>query len=164
MLKLVPLSARHARDLATLAGDDADPPWATIPWRSSLQNVLAFVARAQRRRARGEGETFAVCDAERLLGIAMLARDPAAPERAELGYWIGSPDRGHGYATAAARQLLTHGFGRMQLALVFAHCPDSNRQSTRVLAKLGFRPVGVEASKATAGFVHRYELTSYDWP
>ena len=113
VVKLVKLSARHAFDLTALAADDWD--------------VLAFITRAQRLRARGARETFAVLDAKRLVGLAMLARDPSAREHAELGYWIGHRERGNGYATAAAQQLVTHAFGRMALALVFAHCSEDRK-------------------------------------
>ncbi|HMH49669.1 MAG TPA: GNAT family N-acetyltransferase [Candidatus Acidoferrum sp.] len=149
-IKLVRLSGRHAADLATLAADDWD--------------VLGFVARAQRLRARGERETFAVLDARRLVGLAMFGRDPSVPEHAELGYWIGPRERGLGYATAAAEHLLTQAFSRASLKLVFAHCADANQASSRVLTKLGFRLVGV-ASEPTPGdeTMKRYELTRSEW-
>ena len=149
MVRLVPLSGRHASDLAMLAADDWD--------------ALGFVERAQRLRARRERETFVVFDADRLVGLGMLGRDPATPAHAELGYWIGPRERGFGYATAAAGQLLTHAFGRMAIELVFAHCPDDNRTSARVLAKLGFRLVGVSREPNPDLTMKRYELTSREW-
>jgi RimJ/RimL family protein N-acetyltransferase len=162
-LRLVPLGARHARDLVALAEGDAMTPWTATPPASVRQAVLAFVARAQRLRARGTHATFAACLGGRLVGIARLARDEAAPDRAELGYWIGPPDRGRGYATTTARQLVSHGFGRMGLALVFARCPVANRASARVLAKLGFRAVDLEPSHDPASPVRCYELTREEW-
>ena len=150
MVRLVPLRGRHASDLTMLAGDDWD--------------VLGFVARAQRLRARRERDTFAVLDADRLVGLGMLGRDPSMPAHAELGYWIGPRERGLGYATAAARQLLTHAFGRMAIALVFAHCPDDNPASARVLAKLGFRLVDVAHETPRASdTLNRYELRRGEW-
>jgi RimJ/RimL family protein N-acetyltransferase len=149
MIKLVRLSGRHASDLAMLAADDWD--------------VLGFVARAQFLRARGERETFAVVDADRLVGVGMLGRDPSATEHAELGYWIGPRERGLGYATAAARQLVTHAFVSMSRAVVFAHCADANRASARVLVKLGFRLVGVSGDPKADGTLTRYELSRREW-
>jgi RimJ/RimL family protein N-acetyltransferase len=128
--------------------------------------VLAFVARAQRLRARGARETFAVCETGRLVGIAVLARDLAVPDRAEIGYWIGPSYRGRGYATAAARQLIGHAFGRMKLALVLARCPSTNCASVRILDKLGLRLVGSEPWPCripAADPVGRYELTHPEW-
>src|SRR5262249_42904025 len=128
VVRLVHLSARHAGDLATLAADDWD--------------VVGFVARAQRLRARRERGTFAGLDAGRPVGGGMLGSDPSAVRQAELGYWIGPRERGLGYATAAAHALMTRAFGRLARSVVFARCADDNPASARVLTKLGFRPVG----------------------
>jgi ribosomal-protein-serine acetyltransferase len=150
VVRLIRLSGRHSADLAMLAADDWD--------------ALGFVARAQRLRARGERETFAVFDADRLVGVAMLGRDRSATGHAELGYWIGPRQRGLGYATAAGEQILTRAFGRLALALVFAHCSDTNSASVRVLAKLGFRLVGVARQPTPADeTMKRYELTGAEW-
>lgn len=150
VVKLVRLSGRHAADLAMLAADDWD--------------ALGFVVRAQRLRARGERETFAVFGASHLVGVAMLGRDRSATEHAELGYWIGQRERGLGYATAAAEQILARAFGRMALTRVFAHCSDTNHASARVLAKLGFRLVGIARDGTSADeTTKRYELTGSEW-
>ena len=51
----------------------------------------------------------------------------------------------------------------MAIALVFAHCSDDNRTSARVLAKLGFRLVGVSREPNAALTLKRYELTNLEW-
>jgi RimJ/RimL family protein N-acetyltransferase len=162
-LHLVPVSGRHAREIQALAADEAIARWTAIPHPYPLNGGLAFVERAQRLRARGMRETFAVCEAGRLLGVATLARREATPDHAELGYWIGWPYWGRGYATAAGRQLLAHGFGRMRLALVFARCFSANRASIRVLEKLGLGFVGLEAAGDQKEPVRRYELSREEW-
>jgi ribosomal-protein-alanine N-acetyltransferase len=166
-LRLVPVSARHARDIQALASDAAIARWTAIPHPYPRDGALAFVDRAQRMRARGMQETFAVCEAGgHLLGVATLVRDEKLAARAELGYWIGRPYWGRGYATAAARRLLAHGFERMDLDAVVARCFAINRASARVIEKLGFRFVGLEASrspKRLAEPVRRHELTRGDW-
>ena len=150
MIKLVWLSSRHASELALLAADDWD--------------VAGFVTRAQRLRARGERETFAVLEAKRLVGVAMLGRDPSAPGHAELGYWIGPRERGLGYATSAAEQLLIRAFERMDVTLVFALCGKVNHASARVLTKIGFRRVEATPEPPTADeAIERYELTREQW-
>ena len=165
-VRLVPVSARHARDIQALASDEAIARWTAIPHPYPRDGALAFVDRAQRMRARGAQETFAVCEAGGgFLGVAALGRDEKLPERAELGYWIGRPYWGRGYATAAARWLLAYGFERMDLDVVVARCFAMNQASARIIEKLGFRFVGVETSrtrKRPAGPVRRYELTRGD--
>ncbi|HEX2840187.1 GNAT family N-acetyltransferase [Hyphomicrobium sp.] len=65
---------------------------------------------------------------------------------AEIGYWIGKPWWGLGFATEAARALVRHcftsaGFKR----LTCCHFED-NPASERVIRKLGFKPNGVTSA------------------
>jgi len=62
---------------------------------------------------------------------------------AELGYWIGVPFWGCGYATEAARCLIGHAFGDLGYEALTASARVSNPASRRVLEKCGFRWTGV---------------------
>jgi RimJ/RimL family protein N-acetyltransferase len=62
----------------------------------------------------------------------------------EIGYWIGKPYWGRGFATEAARALVTHAFGKLGLRrLTCGHFVD-NPASARVIAKLGFARTGLD--------------------
>ena len=61
---------------------------------------------------------------------------------AELGYWIGIPYWGHGYATEAAQAMVRHGFETMKLHRIAATCMTHNPASARILTKLGMRHEG----------------------
>jgi len=163
---LRPLSGRHVRAVQALASDEAIARWTAIPHPYPRDGAQTFVEREQRLRARGLHATFAVCDADGLLGVVGLRRDPMMPEGAELGYWIGRPYWGRGHATAAVTQILAHGFGRMRLAVVFARCFSANRASARVLERLAFRFAGLDASqdpRRPHEPMRRYELTREEW-
>jgi RimJ/RimL family protein N-acetyltransferase len=69
-----------------------------------------------------------------------------APEHqhAELGYWLGVPYWGHGYATEAARELLRYGFENLGLHRIFASHFKHNPASGRVLVKLGMHYEGCQ--------------------
>ena len=76
----------------------------------------------------------------RLIGGVGYYRRPSGI--AELGFWIGRPWWGHGFATEASRTVVRYGFANPRLpAFSSAHFVD-NLASARVLAKLGFEPVG----------------------
>lgn len=62
--------------------------------------------------------------------------------RAELGYWIGVPFWGNGYATEAARELVRQGFETVKLNRIFASHFEGNEASARVLRKVGMRHEG----------------------
>ncbi len=61
---------------------------------------------------------------------------------AEIGYWIGKPWWGYGFATEAARALVEYCFGEVGFRrLTCGHFVD-NPGSKRVIEKLGFRRIG----------------------
>ena len=64
-------------------------------------------------------------------------------EGAKLGYWIGVPFWGCGYATEAARGLIDHAFGDLDHRVLTASARISNPASRRVLEKCGFEWTGV---------------------
>jgi RimJ/RimL family protein N-acetyltransferase len=78
----------------------------------------------------------------------------------ELGYWIGRPYWGRGYATAGARLVLSFGFGELGLRSIRATCLTTNAASARVLEKLGFEfegPGPADSRGPTAGFLLSHE-------
>jgi RimJ/RimL family protein N-acetyltransferase len=71
-------------------------------------------------------------------GIAML--DGKTPE---IGYWLGVPYWGRGYATETARALVDHAFTALGYERLVAGARVSNPASRRVLEKCGFQWTGV---------------------
>ena len=63
-------------------------------------------------------------------------------KRAELGYWIGVPFWGNGYATEAARAVVGYGFENFDLNRIFAAHFAGNDASGKVLRKIGMRCEG----------------------
>src|SRR6202795_1092208 len=62
--------------------------------------------------------------------------------RAELGYWIGVPYWGKGYATEAAGAMVKNGFGRLGMHRFFASHFVNNSASAGVFRKIGMRHEG----------------------
>jgi len=63
-------------------------------------------------------------------------------ESGELGYYIGRPYWGQGWATEAAQAIVDMGFETAGYAKLTSRYHADNPASGRVLAKLGFKPVG----------------------
>lgn len=97
----------------------------------------------KRRQERAFGYSFAITlrVSGELCGGVGLHPDPAHP-RAELGYWIGVPYWGNGYATEAARAVVDFGFRELKLQRIFAHHFEGNPASARVLEKIGMKHEG----------------------
>lgn len=77
-----------------------------------------------------------------LVGTVSLMRTAGSNE-AELGYWIGVPYWGRGFAQLAAKAAVQYAFGSLKLARVRANCFTSNAASSRVLAKVGMHRIDV---------------------
>jgi len=75
-------------------------------------------------------------------GIGLRIDEPH--RHAELGYWLGVPYWGKGYATEAAREMLRYGFNDLRLHRIFASHFKQNAASGRILKKLGMRYEGCQ--------------------
>jgi RimJ/RimL family protein N-acetyltransferase len=101
------------------------------------------------------GEVIGACGVDMRLPYPPLSPTFPSPARgggkgtgegrqgAELGYWIGVPFWGCGYATEAARGLIDHAFGDLGYEVLTASTRVSNPASRRVLEKCGFQWTGV---------------------
>ena len=78
---------------------------------------------------------------EELIGCVGLHMKPDH-DHAELGYWIGVPYWGRGYATEAAAVVVRFGFETLALNRIFAMHFSRNPASGRVLQKIGMRHEG----------------------
>lgn len=104
----------------------------------------SWIAGHREAWARGTEAVFAITRAGdgELVGAMGLRLQPEHAA-AELGYWIGVPFWGNGYATEAARAVLAYGFGPLGLQRIYAHHFARNPASGRVLEKIGMREEGV---------------------
>lgn len=145
-LLLRPLQAADVAQLVALAGDKkvADTT-ATIPHPYNEQDALCIIQAAKEGHRSGELHAFAICCDSAFLGIVSLKCTAQAPGSAELGYWIGVPFWGNGYATEAAQPVLDHAFNDLGLRYVRAKLLCRNPASSKVLRKLGMTCTGINA-------------------
>ena len=65
-------------------------------------------------------------------------------QHGEIGYWLGVPYWGQGYATEAAREMMRYGFEDLGLHRIYASHFGHNPASGRILRKLGMRYEGCQ--------------------
>ena len=85
-------------------------------------------------------ETYLITVGGEAIGACGLDMRDGVPE---IGYWLGVPFWGNGYATEAARALIDHAFGDLGHEVLTAGARVSNPASRRVLEKCGFQWSGV---------------------
>lgn len=115
----------------------------------------------------GVRASFVICRRENgdLVGSIGISADPV--DGNVIGYWIGVPHWGNGYATEALRRLIRYAFEDLALDHIdtyhFAHNPASGR----VMQKAGMKfirktPLGASREGIVYDDV-RYAITAKEW-
>ena len=137
-LLLRPWDETDAEECYRYAKDPRVGPIAGWPPHTSAEHSRQVIRDALRAP-----ETYAIVLKETGLPIGSIGlhRNDLAEgdDEMELGYWIGVPHWGRGYAPEAARALLRHAFEELKLARVWCGYYEGNARSRRVQEKLGFQ-------------------------
>jgi len=113
-----------------------------VPFPYRVNHAVAWVERSAQERAAAVGWPFILVRQEdgALIGSMDLSLESDRVTGA-LGYWIGEPYWGRGYATEAARAVIELAFETLGLATVTASALPDNYRSIRVLEKAGLEYV-----------------------
>ena len=143
-LTLRPMTMDDAADLFTVFSDPAVVRyWSAEPWTSVAFAESAIARALDGYREQSEvrlGIELAATGA--LIGTVNLHHFFPQNRRCELGYALGSPHWGKGYATEALEVALDYGFHELRLNRVEADIDPRNGASAAVLERLGFRKEG----------------------
>jgi RimJ/RimL family protein N-acetyltransferase len=117
---------------------------ARIPHPYGIEDAEQFVAAVNKR----EGEACFVIMLECApIGVCSVDLREDGPE---VGYWLGVPYWGRGFATEAVRALIDHAFGDLEHETLISGARVNNPASRRVLEKCGFQWTGVRLSRIRA--------------
>lgn len=154
-LVLRSLTTGDSARIAELAGVwDVASMTGRIPYPYSEADALHWVT------GLAEGETvFGIDHAGELIGICGYSRE--GDRAAVLGYWIGQPYWGQGFASEAARALTNYGFTKGGIKRFIARHFNENDASARVLQKIGFRTSGTGMGWCEAR-QQEFEVKTYD--
>ncbi len=114
-----------------------------IPYPYAEEDAESFLTKASEEFRAGRAVIFGVAippGREPYGGVGLNI--VGEHNHAELGYWIGVPYWGCGYATEAASAVVAFGFETLRLNRICAHCFAGNAASRRVLEKIGMRLEG----------------------
>ncbi|MGB3022087.1 MAG: GNAT family N-acetyltransferase [Methyloceanibacter sp.] len=137
LLLRAPVSADAAR-ISLLAGDyEVASMTGTIPHPYSAEMAADWI---NSHHDGEEGVAYAIDLGGDLIGCVGYRAYNST--HAEMGYWLGKPYWGMGYATEAARALILHAFEKEGFDYLTSGHFRENPASARVIAKLGFEPSG----------------------
>ncbi|BCM89306.1 putative ribosomal N-acetyltransferase YdaF [Abditibacteriota bacterium] len=143
-LRLRPFQLNDAPTVQHLAGArEIAAVTLNIPHPYEDGMAETFIASLEGAWQDGRGATFAIAlrESGELVGCMGLGVDKRF-NRAELGYWIGLPFWGEGYATEAARAIIEFGFQTLKLHRIYASHLEGNPASGRVQEKIGMKYEG----------------------
>ena len=142
---LRPFAASDAPRVQALAGErEVAETTALIPHPYPEGAALEWILTQRREWLSGREYSYAITLAEDGLLVGAIALRPAAAEHEHVGFWIGRPYWGRGYATAAARAVIALAFSLLDLEQLTASHLVRNPASGRVLEKCGLRPLRTE--------------------
>jgi RimJ/RimL family protein N-acetyltransferase len=151
-------------DLAALAANRRIAEMlARMPHPYGAREARAFIEMTRKRNAAGCVYAVTIAETGAFIGSAGLN----GTERGlELGYWIGEPHWGHGYATEAAHALVDLAFRATDIQVLHVACRVINGASRRVIHKCGFQYAGqgmMDSIAAGRTPVERYTLDRKTW-
>ncbi len=145
-LRLRPFQEGDAHRIAMLMDNWNVAQWlAVVPWPYTLEDADEFL---ERQRTKDDpGFNLALDNGAGLIGVMGIhAPNPEwgieDSSTLELGYWLGEPYWGQGYASEAGRTALTHAFEVLGAKRIVAGAITENAGSRKILEKLGFDETG----------------------
>lgn len=163
-LVMRPPHADDVPDLARLANNRRVAEMlARMPSPYRIEDARAFVAMCAARSAGGRAYALTLGHNGAFIGCAGL---DMRPDGLELGYWIGEPHWGGGYATEAAHALVDLAFRATDIDRLLVSCRVVNPASRRVIQKCGFQYAGqgmMDSLAAGRVPVERYQLDRRTW-
>lgn len=133
---LRPLTMSDAERVYTHMNDfDVVKNLSRAPWPYGLTEAAQWLRGLEAAANQRTDYPFAIVTGDGLIGVVGIS---AGHGDIELGYWLGRPAWGKGYATEAARLALGFAFDELELNEITAGHFADNAASGRVLQKLGF--------------------------
>ena len=163
---LVPTDRTHAPAIQRLADYPEIATMTPIPHPYPPGEAVRFIERyVLPGRADGTYFGFVMVDADQVVGHIGLKHMDRERGEAEVGYWVGRPYWGRGYASRAVREIVTFAFEELGLRRLYAHVLAHNPASGRVLEKAGFErvdlpPEAIPDACAAKGETLGYELVA----
>src|SRR4051812_37121326 len=132
-LTLRPLTLDDAPSVQRLAGArEVALNTASIPHPYVDGTAEWWITHSHEEYAKGTLVNFAIDDGEFAGAIGLIFKDEGI---AEIGYWVGVPFWGRGYASEATAEIIRHGFEDRGLQRVYAGHYTRNPASGRVMQK-----------------------------
>ncbi|MEU9313441.1 GNAT family protein [Streptomyces sp. NPDC048256] len=133
-----------ADGVLAIIGDDTVTRWLSFDSRDRAQAIAMIEGTINRAQQEPRTEIYLAVtkhDDDRVIGFARIGL--SGVQAGKLGYAIAATEWGRGYATDAARALITYAFKELGLHRISAAIGPDNTASIAVVERLGFTREGV---------------------
>ncbi len=166
-LVLRPPHVDDAEEMAHLANNiNVARMLAHMPHPYSIDDARKFIANAQVNLGRACIYSMTEADTGKLIGVGSL-HETKEDDEPHMGYWIGEPFWGKGYASEAARGLVDLYFKVTTRPILLVSARVSNEASKKVIRKCGGKHVGTsKALHPLLGEMQQldhFEITRESW-
>jgi RimJ/RimL family protein N-acetyltransferase len=150
-------------DLVALINNWQIARWvSSVPYPYTEAHGREWIARVQQDHATGRPRRFAIALRETDLLIGGVGLDGSTGDDSEepaLGYWVGQPHWGNGYAREAVGAVIDYGLRTLGMPTIRAYTDPSNLASQKILLRCGLEPVGeIELIRPTRNGARRAPL------
>ncbi len=136
-----------------------------FPYPYTLTDAENFI-----KRVSGDNPTkvFAIdVDGEAIGSVGVFPKEDISRISAEVGYWVGEPFWGRGYATIALKSIIDYGFKNFDINRIYAIPFPSNSASQKVIQKSGLKLEAIlKQSMIKNGIIideYIYAILREDW-
>jgi [ribosomal protein S5]-alanine N-acetyltransferase len=143
-VRLRQLGEPDLADLHAVFSDAAAMRYWSRPAFADLDETRGYLAAIDSGREHGDLFQWGIehVDERRIIGTTTLFNLDLKQGRAEIGYILGSPWWGKGYAQSALRRLFEHTRDVMGMRRIEADVDPRNAASLRLVERLGFQREG----------------------
>lgn len=157
-----------AGDYARLANNYAVASMlGSMPHPYFTADAREFIAKVEEGHASGCNYAITRADTGEVMGACGLHEDLSRFELPFIGYWLGEPWWGGGYATEAARAMIDLFFKATNRDMLMISCRIDNLRSRRVIEKCGgkYWKDGEQFNKALGEMHHvsHFKVARADW-
>nr|WP_319556355.1 GNAT family N-acetyltransferase [uncultured Vibrio sp.] len=147
-LILRPFSLLDAKRVAELAGDkQISEMTANIPYPYSVSDAENWIRTHETLFLSGKGVAYAIVLKETSEVIGAISFPKLENGLGILGYWLGVPYWGNGYATEASKSLISFSKEHYGLTKLQVMHLVGNERSKSVIKKLGVKYVGDQVNR-----------------
>ncbi|QHT71244.1 GNAT family N-acetyltransferase [Rhodocytophaga rosea] len=160
------LTMQYADAIQHLASDPEIAITTRVPHPYPEDGARSFIDMYAQEQKEGKVWNNVILNNNMFVGLCGLINIIPA-DKAEIGYWIGKPYWGRGFASFGVKMTLERAFQSLGLQLIYATILDFNKASMHVLEKNGFifqRTQPHDNPKWNQdALLHVYELTKAQW-